>query len=180
MDADVDVRPEDRTGSGPGLAEAFREAMAQLVSGVVVVCARQADGAPCGLLVSSVCSYSVQPPSVLLAVARTARTYRALAAGAGFGVHLLGSEHAALAAVFAGRGDDKFAGVGWDWDGEVPRLLGVPGYLRCATRASFQHGDHAILVGEVEHCSLGSGEPLLYFRRRLDWRLSAATARDGG
>lgn len=53
----------------------------------------------------------------------------------------------------------------------MPRLLGVPVYLNCRAGAVFTHGDHVILVGEVGECVLNEGEPLVYFRRRLDWRL---------
>ncbi|WP_282695939.1 flavin reductase family protein [Streptomyces sp. CC208A] len=155
------------------LAERFTEAMSRLVSGVAVATARRADGRPTGMLVSSLCSYSVRPPSVLMAVADGSRTGRELSAGPGtaFGLHLLGADGETLARVFAGGADDKFADVLWEWDGEVPRLLGADGYLRCRVAAAFPHGDHTALVGEVSSCVPGEGQPLVYYRRRLDWRL---------
>ncbi|MFG2877843.1 flavin reductase family protein [Streptomyces sp. NPDC048337] len=163
-------------GPGPGAADPavrFTEAMARLVSGVAVVCARRADGSPCGLLVSSFSSYSVAPPSVMLALARGSRTYRAMGARVGtpFGVHLLGSADEALAKVFAGRAEDKFADLVWDWDDGTPRIAGVPVYLKCRAAAVLPHGDHVVLVGEVDGCTVADGEPLVYYRRRLDWRL---------
>lgn len=160
---------QDRAGP----AVAFTEAMSRLVSGVAVVSARRGDGRPCGLLVSSVCSYSAAPPSVLVALARSSRTCRELAAGAGafFGVHLLARTHSALARTFAGSSEDKFAGVLWEWDGQVPRLVGVPVYAKCRVGVLLPHGDHVIVVGEVVDCSMAEGDPLVYFRRRLDWRL---------
>jgi flavin reductase (DIM6/NTAB) family NADH-FMN oxidoreductase RutF len=155
------------------LAGVFTETMARLVSGVAVVSTRRGDGRPCGMLVSSLCSYSVRPPSVLMALALGSRTGQELSArpGARFGVHLLGAENEAQARVFAGHAEDKFADMLWAWDGDVPRLLDVPGYLRCQVGALFPHGDHTVLVGEVADCVLGEGEPLVYYRRRLDWRL---------
>ncbi|WP_240134671.1 flavin reductase family protein [Streptomyces sp. MUM 178J] len=157
-------------------AERFTEAMSRLVSGVAVVSLRGADGRPCGLLVSSLCSYSVDPPSVLVALARSSRTCRELGTGAGaaFGVHLLARTDAALARVFAGSAEDKFADALWEWDGEVPRLADVPVYVKCRAEALFPHGDHVIVVGEAVHCVLKEGEPLVYFHRRLDWRLGRA------
>ncbi|WP_267243391.1 flavin reductase family protein [Streptomyces sp. PR69] len=157
-------------------AERFAEAMSRLVSGVAVVSLRRADGRPSGLLVSSLCSYSVDPPSVLMALARSSRTCRELgtAPGAAFGVHLLARTDAALARVFAGSAEDKFADVLWEWDGEVPRLADVPVYVKCRTDAVFPHGDHMIVVGGAEHCALREGEPLVYFHRRLDWCLGRA------
>lgn len=162
---------EQQDHAGP--AAGFTEAMSRLVSGVAVVSARRNDGRPCGLLVSSVCSYSAAPPSVLVALARSSRTCQELAAGPGafFGVHLLARAHSALARTFAGSSEDKFADVLWEWDGQVPRLAGVPVYAKCRAGVLLPHGDHVIVVGEVVDCSVAEGEPLVYFRRRLDWSL---------
>ncbi|WP_158717898.1 flavin reductase family protein [Streptomyces sp. NRRL F-2664] len=163
----------ERGTGGAVSGAAFTEAMSRLVSGVAVVSARRGDGRPSGLLVSSVCSYSAAPPSVLVALARTSRTCREIAEGpdAYFGVHLLARSHAALARTFAGSSQDKFADVLWDWDGTVPRLTGVPVYAKCRAGAVLPHGDHVIVVGEVVDCAVAEDDPLVYFRRRLDWSL---------
>lgn len=171
------MTPEGGGPRGPvegptGPAAAFTEAMARLASAVAVVTARQSDGTPCGLLVSSVCSYSMAPPSVLFTVTEGSRSHRALTGCTGFGVHLLSGANTRLAELFASRGTDKFAHTRWSWDGTVPRLPEAGGYLRCAPTAVFQHGDHAVVIGEVEHCRVEAVEPLVYFRRRLGWRLT--------
>ncbi|MFE0192281.1 flavin reductase family protein [Streptomyces sp. NPDC058989] len=153
--------------------ETFLDAMSSLASGVAVVTAADRSGAPCGLLVSSLCSYSAAPPSVMLAVDQRARSYASLLAAPEFAVHLLHSAQGEIASVFAGRGDHKFAGQDWSWDGPVPRLEGALVYLRCVRAKVVEHGDHAILVGNVAGCDVGPGEPLVYFRRALDWRLTA-------
>lgn len=169
-------------GADASLTAAFTESMARLASGVAVVTARQADGAPCGLLVSSVCSYSMAPPSVLITVAESARAYPALAVGAAFGVHLLSGADTRAAELFARPGADKFADTLWSWDGPVPRLADVPSYLRCAATAVFPHGDHAVVVGEVAACvtDMRECEPLVYYRRRMDWRLTAPDDQGAG
>ncbi len=155
----------------PTLAEVFTEAMANLVSGVAVVTARRPDDKPCGLLISSVCSYSVDPPSLLVSIGCGSRSYGPLLSQPEFGVHLLGSADLPIARVFAGRGEDKFTGLDWAWDGGVPRLRVVPIYLRCLRRRVFHHGDHAILIGEVAAGKLADDDPLVYYRRGLHWRL---------
>jgi len=35
------------------------------------------------------------------------------------------------------------------------------------------HGDHAVVIGDVERVELAPREPLVYRRRRMDWRLDA-------
>lgn len=154
-----------------GALELFRHAMAGLCSGVAVITARRPDGQPCGLVATSVSSFSATPPSVLVSVAHSSRCHDALAAADAFGVHVLSSGQEPLARVFAGLGDDKFAGVGWSWDDGVPHIGGALSYLRCRRAALFELYDHTLLVGDVTGGGLEGGEPLVYMSRSMSWRL---------
>ena len=153
----------------------FREAMAALCSGVAVITARRPDGDPCGLVATSVSSFSARPPSVLVSVDHSSRCHRALVDGELFGVHVLAADQEPLARVFAGRGEDKFAGVEWSWDDGVARIHGCLSYLRCRRSALFELYDHSLLVGDVTGGSVGAGEPLVYMARTFGWRLSRAS-----
>ena len=150
----------------------FREAMASLVSGVAVITARREDGQPCGLVATSVSSFSAAPPSVLVSVDHSSRCHRALVDGDTFGVHVLAAEQEPLARVFAGKGEDKFAGVEWSWDDGVARIEGTLSYLRCRRSALFELYDHSLLVGDVTGGGLTPGEPLVYMSRVFGWRLT--------
>jgi flavin reductase ActVB len=154
-----------------GVTELFHEAMASLASGVSVITARRADGSPCGLAATSVSSYSAEPPSLLAAISHASRCHDSLAGCERFGVHILhaGEEHVARA--FAARAEDKFAGLDWRWDDDVPELAGSLAYLRCRRAANFSRYDHTILIGDIEGGRLEHAEPLLYARRRMDWLL---------
>ena len=152
--------------------ELFREAMAGLCSGVAVITARRDDGSPCGLVATSVSSFSAKPPSVLVSVDHSSRCHRALVDGETFGVHILNSDQEALAHVFAGRGDDKFAGVDWSWDDGVARIENTLAVLSCRRSALFELYDHSLLVGDVTGGRLNPGEPLVYMQRTFGWRLA--------
>ncbi len=154
-----------------GVPELFQEAMASLVSGVVVVTARREDGRPCGLAATSVASYSAEPPSLIVSIGHSSRCHGALAGCKHFGVHILRAGEELVARVFAGKGDDKFADLDWHWDGDVPQVMSALGYLRCRRAAKFEHYDHTILIGDLDGGHLDHGEPLLYARRRMDWLL---------
>ena len=158
--------------SAPG--ELFHEAMATLASGVAVITARRRDGHPCGLAATSVASYSANPPSLLASIDHASRCHGALSECERFGIHILRTEDESLARTFAGRGHDKFAGLAWGWDSDVPRLEGPLAYLRCRRAESFTRYDHTILIGDVEGGSVGAGEPLVYARRRMSWSLAVA------
>jgi len=165
-------RPTASDAPAPS-AELFTDAMAGLASGVAVVTAVRADGAPCGLTATSISAYSSDPPSVLVSIGHGSRCHSAVVAGGeGFAVHLLRSTQEDVARVFASRSDDKFAGLEWAWDGEVPRIDGVLVYLRCRRAAVFDCYDHSILVGDADGGFAADGEPLVYMARRMDWRLS--------
>lgn len=150
----------------------FHESMASLASGVSVITAAHPGDEPCGLAATAVVSYSAAPPSLLVSIDHASRCHPALAACDRFGVHLLATGQEELAHRFAGKGDDKFAGLPWDWDAGVPRLAGTLAYLRCRRADSFTRYDHTVLIGDVEDGRHESGEPLLYARRRMDWLLT--------
>jgi flavin reductase ActVB len=155
------------------LDELFREAMSHLASGVAVITTRRADGRPCGISATALVSYSIHPPSLLVSIWHGSRCHDALADCDRFGVHLLRSDQLELAHRFADRfSPDKFAGVDWEWDEDVPELDGVLAYLRCRRAENFVRYDHTILIGDLETGRLEAGEPLVYARRRMDWLMS--------
>ena len=154
------------------IAHTFREAMARLAAGVAVVTAQRPDEHPCGLVATSVSSFSAAPPSLLVSVAHSSRCHDALTEGEFFGVHLLAADQESLAHVFAGLGDDKFAGVEWAWDQGVPRIAGVLAYVRCRRSALFELYDHSALVGDVTGGEVRDAEPLVYMARSMGWRLA--------
>ena len=154
------------------MQELFQEAMASLASGVAVITSRRGDGHPCGLAATSVSSYSAHPPSLLVSVAHSSRCHSALTESEHFGVHILRADEVEVAHVFAGKGDDKFGGLDWRWDGDVPELNGTLAYLRCRRSAIFERYDHTILIGDIERGRFEHGEPLLYARRRMDWLIT--------
>ena len=148
----------------------FREAMTLLASGVAVITARRPDGDPCGIAATSLTSYSVHPPSLLVSVWHESRCHDALAASEHFGVHLLKSDELPLAERFADRSlADKFDGIDWSWDEDVPELGGALAYLRLRRSANFAKYDHTVLIGDLVRGRLEEGEPLVYARRRMDW-----------
>jgi flavin reductase (DIM6/NTAB) family NADH-FMN oxidoreductase RutF len=142
--------------------------MAELPAGVVVVTARDEDGRPVGATVSAVTSLSLEPPLILVCLARSSETCGALRPAAEFLVHVLreGQEH--IAHALARKGSEKFHGVYWS-----PSRNGLPEIPQCAVTVScvveqlLPGGDHLIVVGAVTGVSAGAGTPLLYHRRRI-------------
>ena len=155
------------------LDDLFRDAMSHLASGVAVITARRDGGRPCGLAATALVSYSAHPPSLLVSIWHGSRCHDALAECERFGVHLLRADQIELAHRFADRqAPDKFTGLEWDWDEDVPELARVLAYLRCRRAQNFVRYDHTVLIGDLETGRLEEGEPLVYSRRRMDWLMS--------
>ena len=110
-------------------------------------------------------------PTLLVSIGHVSRCHSHLEACEHFGVHVLGAGQEALARTFAGRGDDKFGALDWRWDEGVPELADPLAYLRCRRAENFTRYDHTVLIGDIVGGRVGSGEPLLYARRRMDWAL---------
>ncbi len=140
--------------------------MAALASGVVVVTGSASDGLPRGLTVTSLASYSANPPSVVVCVDETCNSYGALTSGRHFAVNLLHADQADVATLFAASAPDKFDQVEWTlWGDEVPVLSDALGVVVCRRAGTTVHGDHAIVIGDVVDGSMRQAQPLIYWRR---------------
>ncbi|MEO7055316.1 MAG: flavin reductase family protein [Caldimonas sp.] len=142
----------------------FRAALAMFATGVTIVTARDAHGAPVGLTANSFNSVSLAPPLVLWSLSRQAGTMPAFARGSHYGIHILAAGQHALAERFASRDVDRFAGVAWrEGRNGVPLIDGAAAVFECFNRSRYEEGDHVIFVGEVEHCERNDGaQPLIF------------------
>jgi flavin reductase ActVB len=155
------------------MADEFREAMAAVPAGVVVVGVRDGDGLR-GLTASSFTSVSLEPPLVLVCLDRFARTRDAVAGSARFTVSVLERSQEFVAERFAGRA--PVVGPAWQAvphdlsAGGLPVVRGCVAWLECSLRDLHAAGDHDIAVGEVTAAGRGPGEPLVLWDRAF-WRL---------
>lgn len=140
----------------------FREALSRWATGVAVVTCRD-DQALQGITVSSLCSLSLEPALVLIAIGEGQRILPVLLhTGGRFTVNLLGADQQPLAEHFAGQGDADLRPETVEDD----VLAGSRAALICSLWADYPGGDHRIVVGRVERVWLGApDDPLLYFRR---------------
>lgn len=147
-------------------SETFREALASVCTPVSVVTSHR-EGHPHGTTVSAFCSLSLEPPLVLVSLARSSDLLAIVTESRVFGINVLSDGQQDLAVNFARKGPDKFDGVQWELDRGVPRILGAATWLVCKLEQLHEGGDHLIAVGEVEHADSGPGNPLLYRYREF-------------
>ncbi|MGG7465733.1 flavin reductase family protein [Plantibacter sp. YIM 135347] len=128
---------------------ALRRAFSLFPTGVVAVCAL-VDDAPVGIAVNSFTSVSLDPPLVAVCVARTSNTWPILAGQTRLGMSILGSHHEVLCRKLASRNLDRFEDEDWHaTEGGAVLMDGAALWLECEVRASYDGGDHEIVVLEV-------------------------------
>lgn len=146
----------------------FRETVGTFASGVTVVTLREPDGAPLGFTANAFSSVSLTPPLVLVCLGRTSESFAAMQRpGVPFAVNILSRGQEDLARTFAGKGGSTKFGGAPHADGrlEVPVLGAALAVLECTATASFDGGDHVIVVGQVQHLDVHEdADPLLFYR----------------
>jgi len=114
---------------------------------------------------NSFSSVSLDPPLVLVCVAKTASAYSAITGVTRFGISVLEANQSWIASQFARQGVDRFEGVTLREGAGVPLVEGALAQLVCERHAAHEAGDHTILIGTVVEVSHGPGEPLVHFAR---------------
>ena len=154
--------PSGGDGVDPGT---MRDVLGHFASGVTVVTA-QGDEGPIGFTCQSFSSLSLDPPLVVIAPARTSRTWPQLRALGRFCVNVLAEDQTELSVAFARSGVDKFAGVPWR-----PSRLGQPvledvvAWIDCELWAEYDGGDHTLVAARVLDLGADPGRrPLLFHR----------------
>lgn len=143
----------------------FRRALGAFVTGVTVVTAVQPDGSPRGFTANSFTSVSLDPPLILVCIAKTASSHAVFAATDYFAVSVLAEDQKPVSGVFASRSPDKFAQVAWRARTTgAPVIDGASAGFDCSTYQVVDAGDHIILIGRVVDFFHSNASPLGYCR----------------
>ena len=142
----------------------FRQVLGRLPTGVVIVTGDGGSG-PCGLVVGSFMSVSVQPPLVAVSPAKTSTSWPAIERGGTFCANVLSGGQQGLAHRFAQHGGDKFADLDWTRAPATgsPLLPATAAWIDCRIHDRFEAGDHWIVLGEVLELSVNGDNGALIF-----------------
>ena len=168
----------------------LRSCLSRFVTGVAVV-SYVTDGEPRGVTVNSFTSVSMDPPLILVSLARTAKAAGHLSE-VPFTINVLKASQLDIALQFAGRPRNGLR-VTWEasagdlapvlhgalatfrcrpWqasDGDLaPVLDGALATFRCRPWQAYDGGDHVLQLGQVAEADVsGEEEPLLFDRGRF-------------
>jgi flavin reductase (DIM6/NTAB) family NADH-FMN oxidoreductase RutF len=138
----------------------LRYCFGQFATGVTVV-SYESAGERRGATVNSFTSVSIDPPLILVSLARSAKACSALP-GRPFMVNVLSEDQLDVALHFAGQARPGFT-VPWAGDTEIPRLLGVVAWFECKPWTTYEGGDHVLVLGEIAHYDSCRKKPLLFY-----------------
>lgn len=129
----------------------LRDAFGAFLTGVTVVTTLDARGAPIGFTANSFTSVSLDPPLLLVCLAKTSRNYQTLMTTSGFAVNILSESQTDISNTFARPVEDRFASVDWQ-KGPLgsPVFAGVAAWFDCSMHNRVDAGDHVILIGKIE------------------------------
>jgi flavin reductase ActVB len=147
----------------------FADAMARYPAGVTIVSTTdEQTGRPHGFTASSFCPVSLDPPLVLVCLAKSAESYPAFSTCTKFAVSIVGERDVDLAYRFATKRLDKFAVDRFRRTADgllvIDRAVAV---VECRLHDRHEAGDHVILVGWVLGARVGQGTPAVYLDRRF-------------
>ncbi len=141
----------------------LRDALSTFATGVTIVTAQDAESNPIGMTASSFNSVSMDPPLILWSVTKTALSASAFKAAPHFAIHVLATDQTDLANRFARSGEDKFSGAEYRLDdNDVPCIEGCATRFDCRSWATYEGGDHWIIVGEVVAIERAKKEGLVF------------------
>jgi flavin reductase (DIM6/NTAB) family NADH-FMN oxidoreductase RutF len=131
----------------------FRAAMRQLTGGVSVITVGRGKDIT-GMTVTSMSSLSVEPPTLIVSINRSASSWPVLKRDGHFGVNILNADQIDIAERFSGqnglKGADRFAGAEWITGASgVPLLVGALAAIECEVEDIVERHSHAIVIGGV-------------------------------
>ena len=157
--------------STPADVAGFRSVLSRFTTGITVVTSLQ-DGVPHAMTANAFTSVSLDPPLVLVCVDKGVRMHDAILTCGSWAASVLTGAHRELAERFARSGRDLLTQFDDVTVHPAPKtgcpvIEGALSWLECRTWATYDGGDHTIVVGEV--LSLGVDEDagpdaLVYFR----------------
>jgi flavin reductase (DIM6/NTAB) family NADH-FMN oxidoreductase RutF len=143
----------------------FRSALGAFLTGVTVVTTRDAQATPRGFTANSFTSVSLDPPLVLVCLAKNSSSFPAFQSCDRFAVNVLAENQKDISSNFASKIPDRFAQVAWR-EGALgcPLIEGASSWFECRTHELIDAGDHIVLMGRVMSFGGSDTMPLGYCR----------------
>jgi flavin reductase (DIM6/NTAB) family NADH-FMN oxidoreductase RutF len=146
------------------LAAQTKLALRRLASAVAVVTCRDGETRH-AMTATAVSAMSMQPPSMIVCVNRSAGFHAAISRARDFAINILHRKQVEISTGCGGdaRGEDRFGLGGWSEENGVPVLPDAQARIVCSKEHRFDYGSHTIFLGRVTSVGIhGEVDPLIY------------------
>lgn len=143
----------------------FRQVLGTFVSGVTVVLT-EVDGEIHGLTVNSFSSLSLDPPLILVCIAKLANTHPKLVVSQQFSVCILADDQREISSLFS-KPQNDISGILLTRtpQSSVPSIEGSLAALWCEKTMQYDGGDHTVFIGRVVDMVVNHAKkPLVFYR----------------
>ena len=143
----------------------YRKVMGQFATGVTIVTTRVGDRIH-GMAANSFVSVSLDPPLVLVSIAKKAKMHEYLKASGTYGISILHEGQQELCQHFAGRPIEGLTVAFEDIDG-IPVIKDALAHITAEIVDAHEAGDHTLFIGRVRYIDYKEGlHPLLFCQGR--------------
>lgn len=158
------------------LAEQAKLALRRMAKSVNVITCMH-EGVRYAMAATAADALSMDPPSMIVSVNRSASLHAPLSAGANFCINVLSRQQEEISRACGGKlkGEERFALGEWleGVDG-VPVLADSQASIVCKNEVSVSYGTHGIFIGKVlQIFQHGEVDPLVYIDGRYTTTLPA-------
>jgi flavin reductase (DIM6/NTAB) family NADH-FMN oxidoreductase RutF len=144
---------------------AFRNTMGRFTTGVTVVTTSVGDQVH-GMTANGFMSVSLDPPLVVVSIARRAKMHEALTEAGAYGVSVLCDHQETLSGHFAGFPVEGLVPE-FDWADGIPTIAGALAQVVATVTDAHPAGDHTLYVGHVTRFKvLEKANPLVFHEGR--------------
>lgn len=139
----------------------FRNTCGKFATGVTLITTSQV-GNTAGITVNAFMSISLEPHLVAISINRGKKIREALIHNGKFAISVLARDQEKWSRHFGGTPQDGFTPAFTDFHG-AQVVPGALAYFEASIVSQHEEGDHTLFIGQVNHHSCSSGEPLLFF-----------------
>lgn len=140
----------------------FRRVLGRFASGVTVI-TTTTDAGVHAMTANAFMSGSLNPPLIVISVAKTAKMAQAINRSGSFGVSILCHQQESHSRYFSGQQDSAVSPEFHDARG-IPVLAGALAAIAADVIHTYDCGDHSLFVGRALHVRVDDdAAPLLFF-----------------
>lgn len=149
----------------------LRNTLGHFTTGVNVL-TYESQGVNYGMTINAFTSVSMDPALVLVSIGRNSKALPHLVDGR-FAINVMSEDQLEVALQFAGKPQEDLD-INWVFGEQAPRLRDTAAHFQCRPWATYDGGDHVLIVAQVDTFGRrDDAKPLLFHRGQ--WGALAAT-----